>query len=179
MQAKWAEYEWGYTKNALRSIEKLRLECGLNISEEKSKRGARKIVIKGKTPQTISLEYSTGFKIGIDSRDEFEKFKNLAGKTSFFYLGDVRVGDARFILDSVTLGGCVVTPDGKILYGKNSLVFSQNVAAPINEKKEKKDRKKKAQTPIALKKQHAKGGINSIKSGLNIGPNKEEKARAK
>ena len=78
-QAEWNNITWGTNGNQMAHLKSFKISQNLKTEEQEDKTTGNKTVIKSLESESLTITYSTGFAIGLDSRGEFEMLKKCAG----------------------------------------------------------------------------------------------------
>ena len=125
-QAEWNNITWGTSENQIAYIKSFKISQKLKTEEQESQSSGNKTVVKSLEPETLSISYSTGFSVGLDSRGEFEILKKCAGMLDLFILNGKQVSKNRFTLNEIELSNTVLDNQGQILAGDINLSFSSD-----------------------------------------------------
>ncbi len=166
-QAKWKNKTFEVSNQKVNAISSFTLSSKLKTEEKKSKSGAKKVIIKGLMPEELQVNFSSGFAVGTDPRQEHEDFKKLAGQSGEFFFGSNKLGRGNFVLEEVSLGNTIMSNFGRIYHGEHTLKFSQYVSTS------KKQKAKKKGYGVS------DAEIAEAKSALGIGPSAQEKKTRK
>ena len=123
-QAEWNNITWGTNGNQMAHLKSFKISQKLKTEEQEDKTTGNKTVIKSLEPESLSISYSTGFAIGLDSRGEFEMLKKCAGMQDVFILSGQNVSKTNFSLDEIELSNTVLDNNGRILSGDLTLNFN-------------------------------------------------------
>ena len=82
-QAEWNNITWGTNGNQMAHLKSFKISQNLKTEEQEDKTTGNKTVIKSLESENLTITYSTGFAISLDSRGEFEILKKCAGIRQF------------------------------------------------------------------------------------------------
>lgn len=123
-QAEWNNITWGTNGNQMAHLKSFKISQNLKTEEQEDKTTGNKTVIKSLESESLTITYSTGFAIGLDSRGEFEMLKKCAGMQDKFMLAGKQISKNNFSLDEIELSNTVLDNNGRILAGEITLNFN-------------------------------------------------------
>ena len=168
IQAKWKNKTFEASNEKLLTISNFTISTRLKTEEKASKSGAKKVTIKGLQPETLQINFSSGFSAGADPRQENDDFKKLTGQIDTFYLGNVKLGRGNFMLEETSMSNTLLSNSGRIYHAEHSLKFSQYIPT-----QKKLNSKKKKNYGVSASE------IAAEKSALGIGPSAQDKKNKK
>lgn len=165
-QAEWNDITFGTAPGQLALIKSFSLSQELDTEETDSNNGTKKITVKGRKAEELSISYSAGFCVGTDPRGEFEIWKKVAGMQDEFLLAGEPISKSNFELNEITLENSKISNTGQIITADLTLNFNTEQKTSS---KGGKSAKKKGKTKTKTKK----------KGSLTLNPADVAKAKGK
>lgn len=163
-QAEWNDITFGTAKGQLALINRFSLSQELDTEETDSNNGTKKITVKGKKAEELSISYSSGFVVGTDPRGEFEMWKKVAGMQDDFLLAGEPISKSSFELDEITLENTKLSNTGRIITADLTLNFNT-------------EQKKSSKGGKSTKKKGKTKGKTKKKGSLTLRPEDVKKAK--
>ena len=95
-QAEWNDITWGVSSNQMAIIKSIEISQELNVEEKQSESGQSKKVIKGLKQEQLTVQYSTAFAVGIDTRVDLDMRIKCAGMQEECILNGKVIGHDQF-----------------------------------------------------------------------------------
>lgn len=165
-QAEWNDITFGTGAGSLALIKSFSLSQELDTEETDSNNGTKKITVKGRKAEELSISYSSGFCVGTDPRGEFEMWKKVAGMQDEFLLAGEPISKSNFELNEITLENSKISNTGQIITADLTLNFNT-------------EQKTSSKGGKSAKKKGKSKGKTKKKGSLTLNPADVAKAKGK
>lgn len=137
VQISWNTYVWGYSPDAIRSVNGLSVSTSVDVERNEEKDGQSATQTVALALATLSFSYDAVASAGVNPRSEYEYISSCIGIHAPLYMNGKRFVCKEMMLKSVDASDWILDAKGRAISVKISLKFEEYAEEASGLKKQK------------------------------------------